>query len=140
MVSIREFERAFEKFSILVSCYRLSSVEALIIWKTFLDSKPILYLFNEKKYEVTEDYYNSELNFIDNFILKFSNWYKSGYNFTEKVQSLEGVEKICCLLLECYIRQNKICKFQSENKVNLVDATTEAQKSKFRRIISMLKQ
>lgn len=140
MVSIREFERAFEKFSILVSCYRLSSVEALIIWKTFLDSKPILYLFNEKKCEVTEDYYNSELNFIDNFILNFSNWYKTGYNFTEKVQSLEGVEKICCLLLECYIRQNKICNFQSENKVNLVDATTEAQKSKFRRIISMLKQ
>ena len=137
IVSIREFERVFEKFSILVICYQLSSVEALIIWKTLLDSKPMLYLFNEKTYEVTEDYYNSELNFIDNFILNFSNWYKTGYNFTEKVQSLEGVEKICCLLLERYIRQNKIFNFESENKVNLVTVITEAQKSKFRKIISM---
>ncbi len=137
IVSIREFERVFEKFSILVICYQLCSVEALIIWKTLLDSKPMLYLFNEKTYEVTEDYYNSELNFIDNFILNFSNWYKTGYNFTEKVQSLEGVEKICCLLLERYIRQNKIFNFESENKVNLVTVITEAQKSKFRKIISM---
>lgn len=53
------------------------------------------------------------------------------------MQSLEGVEKICCLLLERYIRQNKIFNFESENKVNLVTVITEAQKSKFRKIISM---
>lgn len=136
MFSIREFERAFEKFFILVTCYQLKSVEALIIWKILLDSKPMKYLFNEKVYEYT-DCYNNQLNFIDNFILNFSNWYKTNCDFTEKIQSVEGMEKICCLLLNHYIKETHICNFESEHNESEVRMVTEMQKSKFRKILSM---
>ncbi len=137
--SIREFERFFEKFQIIVKCYSINSIDALIIWKTLLDKKIIVNLFKNYNYLCENTYYNDNLNFIDNFISNLLLWYFSKENILNQ-NTLNADANLCKSLLGHYIGEYRLHPTSFNNINYHSNAFITAQKEKFKQLISLTQQ
>lgn len=133
--SIREFEKVYERFYMVVNSYQLSSIEALIIWKTLLDKKPIVNLFKWNNFIYDTTYYDKRFNFIDSFILNLSLWHSRNECIIDE-EKLADDAMICRLLLSRYIL-NISHKYQYERIDIYCKSFIDEQKNKFREIITL---
>ncbi len=120
----------------IITCYQLSSIEALVIWKTLLDKKPIVNLFEKYNYCYDGTYYNDQLNFIDNFISNLSLWYINKESIINQ-NELVGDAMTCRGLLRRYIGDNNLRLDMFGEKNVHSNSFIEAHKFNFRKIISM---